>query len=83
VLVVTELLQRAFEMASRLPAPEQDALAARMIEEIRQAFHVDPGCLSGAFLFRRDERLRPRAGPGFATDRRVRVGWTFSDDGGE
>lgn len=31
---MTELLQRAFELASQLPAEEQDALAAHLIEEI-------------------------------------------------
>ena len=31
---MTELLQRAFELASRLPVEEQDALAAQLIEEM-------------------------------------------------
>ena len=34
---MTELLQRAFELASRLPDEEQDALAAHVLEEIRSA----------------------------------------------
>jgi hypothetical protein len=31
---MTELLQRAFEMASALPAEEQDAIATRLIQRI-------------------------------------------------
>lgn len=38
---MTEMLQRAFELASRLPDEDQDALAAHMIEEI-QAAGEDP-----------------------------------------
>ncbi|WP_420127637.1 hypothetical protein [Longimicrobium sp.] len=38
---MTEMLQRAFEMASTLPADEQDALAAHMMEEIH-AVAEDP-----------------------------------------
>ncbi|MBW3569724.1 MAG: hypothetical protein KY467_01345 [Gemmatimonadetes bacterium] len=32
---MTEMLQRAFELASTLPADEQDALAAHMMEEMQ------------------------------------------------
>ncbi len=32
---MTELLQKAFEQASKLPAPEQDALASALLEEIK------------------------------------------------
>jgi hypothetical protein len=38
---MTEMLQRAFELASTLPADEQDALAAHMLEEIH-AVAEDP-----------------------------------------
>ncbi|HYW12595.1 MAG TPA: hypothetical protein VE871_11590 [Longimicrobium sp.] len=34
---MTELLQHAFELASALPAEEQDAIAAHLIGEIRGA----------------------------------------------
>ena len=32
---MTELLQKAFEQASKLPATEQDALASALLEEIK------------------------------------------------
>jgi hypothetical protein len=32
---MTEMLQRAFDLASRLPAREQDALAAHILEEMQ------------------------------------------------
>lgn len=38
---MTEMLQGAFEMASRLPALEQDALAAQLIEEIESEARWD------------------------------------------
>ena len=38
---MTEMLQRAFKLASTLPAKEQDALAAHMMEEM-QAAGEDP-----------------------------------------
>lgn len=38
---MTEMLRRAFELASRLPATEQNALAVHMMEEI-QAAAEDP-----------------------------------------
>jgi hypothetical protein len=34
---MTEMLQRAFKLASTLPAREQDALAAHMMEEMQTA----------------------------------------------
>jgi hypothetical protein len=62
---MTELLQRAFELASRLPTEEQDAIASELIEEIESEARWDASFARSHDILERmaDEALREhRAG---------------------
>lgn len=62
---MTELLQRAFELASRLPAKEQDALASGLIEDIESDARWDASFARSQDILERmaDQALREhRAG---------------------
>ncbi|HEX6042753.1 hypothetical protein [Longimicrobium sp.] len=62
---MTELLQRAFELASRLPVEKQDALASDLIEEIESEARWDAAFARSHHILERmaDEALREhRAG---------------------
>jgi hypothetical protein len=58
---MTEMLQRAFELAARLPDEEQDALAVHLMEEI-QAAGDDPSAET-LETFLGDSLRRPSATP--------------------
>jgi hypothetical protein len=63
--VVTELLQRAFQLASRLPAEEQDGIGAQLIAEIESEAGWDASFARSHDLLEQmaDEALREhRAG---------------------
>lgn len=62
---MTELLQRAFELASRLPVDAQDALASGLIEDIESDARWDASFARSHAILERmaDEALREhRAG---------------------
>jgi hypothetical protein len=59
---MTELLEKAFEEASKLPQPEQDALAAWLLEEIAADRRWDEAFAGSADALARlaDEALAER-----------------------